>query len=331
MSNTTTLEEVVPSLNIQEIKDNKDKIKDIKLLLIKKNSDFSDGYEPIKALIHKNIYPKIIDIYMNNNLDVILKDNEFDKLSYDVNDDSVIPYLKFTDLNDNTLFRLLNESINNLDDIDSFTDLNTALSKSYLYAFIFTLENHKTFTIIRKISSSNYLKNKGLLCLTGGRLNFIQENLFSLDSKVDCILYDNLIYIVGKYNFETLFSYRTHYTNEAQKTLSIINQHSIIANFENFSTDCLQRSSMIKKLAELQNSGELTSFISKLNTDPKLVEKTIKKYNLDITLEDKKIVYKDLSSLSEIVNLISENYFESDLSHKLCLAKGKKYIPRVTK
>ena len=295
------------NINLNEIES---KITNIYLLFLKKNNAFENGYQPLKADIDKKIYKNLKEIYIES-LKPLFKNPEFEKFSYDVSSDGAIQFLSKSDLN------------NNIDSIQPLRDFGKTLSESYLYAFIFELNNEKTFTLVRKVYSSNYLKNKGLFSYTDSKLNSVERDLFVLDSKIDCIIYDDKVYVIGKYNFENMFSYNIHYVEKANTILESIQSNQIVDNFEEFKTDCLDRSTITRKLAELCANGTIDSFIKKIKTEPELIENTISKYNLSTSIANNQLIYTDISSLSEIINLITENYFENDITHNQYIAKGK--------
>ena len=305
-------------------------IKNISLLFLNKNNKFADGYEPLKAIIDKDLFPKILNIY-NNPIATLLSNPVFEEFSYDGKDDGTIQCLGKDDpqLNTQVLFKLLTKSIQeiNSSNVDTISNLDSVMSSSSLYAFVFNLNDDSTFTIVRKIYSSNYLDKNGVFFFKKSRLNTLKENLFSIDSKIDFILYKDFIYILGKYNFESLFSYNYHFQNKANNLLVTLEDSNILENYKEFKEDCLDRRSIVKKLAILEASGDINSFLNKLDNNPKFIQDTIKKYNLNITLNsENKIIYSDVATLSEIINLISENYFVSDITQRKCLANRKTYL-----
>lgn len=311
------------NLNLEEIKGN---IENIQLLFLKKNNNFDGGYEPVKALIHNDIFNKIENLYINS-LESLVQNASLEEFSYDVSIDGAIQFLPISKLTHSNTLDILVNSIDNMKSLNPIINFEKTLSESYLYAFIFTLKNSTKFTLIRKVYALNYLKNKGLLFFKDSRLNFLEEDLFALDSKVDCIIYNDNIYIICKYNFENIFSYNEHYNSKANDVLDTIESSNILSNFEEFKTDCLDRSSIVKKLADLCVSGNIKSFITKIQNNPDEIQNIIKKYNLGITIKGNELLYSDVSSLSEIINLISENYFKGDITNTPFLSRGKKQVP----
>lgn len=312
-------------LKLSEIKS---KVTNITLLFIKKNTNFNDGFEPSRAMIHEDILSNLKNIYFDP-LEKMFTNPYFEQFSCDVTTDGAIQYMSTKGLENNNLFKVLSESINNIDSVNPIGNFEKTLSESYVYAFVFTLSDQKTFTVVRKVYSSNSLKNKGLFTYKNSRLNKVKTDLFALDSKTDCILYEDVIYITGKFNFESIFSYNLHYMEKANDLLNDINKQNIIQNFKEFKTDCLERSTIVKKLSELCLSGSFKSFLNKIKSEPTLIEETIKKFKLGTAIKNNQLVYGDITSLSEIINLISENYFESDITHNQYIARGKnKHTPR---
>lgn len=307
------------SINLNEIQS---KVTNVYLLFLQKNDQCADGYKVLKSDINKAIFKTLKDMYIKP-LEPLFKNPYFEKFSYDISTDGAIQYLYKSDLEDKVLFNVLEKNINNIDSVKPLEDFSKTLSHSYLYAFIFELDNEKTFTIVRKIYASNYLKNKGLFTHNDSKLNSVEKDLFVLDSKIDCIIYNDIIYITGKYNFENMFDYDIHYVQKATDVLSSIQQSAIVQNFSEFKTDCLDRSTITRKLADLCVNGSIGSFIKKIKTEPNLVKDTITKYRLSTSISNNQLIYTDVSSLSEIINLIAENYFENDITHNQYVAKGK--------
>lgn len=307
------------NLDIKEIKNN---IDNIEYFCLKKNKNYRNEYEPLKALIHEKIFEDIKNDYIFQ-LEMIINNCEFEEFSYEINSDDTIAILPISEISNSKVMDTLLSTIDNIDNSKPIDNLKETLSESYLYGFIFTLNNNKKFTVIRKVFSYNYLKNKKIWHYKDSRLNFIEKDIFALDSKIDCFLYDDFIYILSKHNFETLFSYKSHYLEKANASLDSIENSNIVENFEEFKEDCISRSKITRKLAELSKNEEIKLFINKIKTFPEIINDTIQKYNLDVKIENNRIIYEDVSSLSEIINLISENYFEGNFTQDKYVAKGK--------
>lgn len=299
-------------------------IVNIKFLLVCKENN---EYIAKKSYINKDLNNTFIQLYIKK-LEDLFNSKELEKLDYEINEDETIAYLDEEELvsSNNSLYKFIKDKFINIDSIKRLEELNSFAKNALFYSFVFELNNKESFIIIRKMTSNYSLKNKSIFCLNDSRLNMINDDIIAFDNKIDIVIYKNKIYILNKYNFEILFSYRIYYKDRAEKVLNKLKDSNIIDNINDFETDCLDRSRIVKKLANIQDSDILDKFIDKFHNNPDIINNSINNYNLGIEIENNKIKYNDISSLLQIVNFISDNYFQSDITETKYTARSKRKL-----
>ena len=296
-------------------------IDNIKFVLVSKDSN--NEYIARKSYINEDLNDNLKQLYIKN-LENIFKSKDLVKLDYEINQDDTIAYLEENELisSSNLLYNFIKDRIvpMNIENIDK---LNLFAKDALFYSFVFQLKNQESIVIIRKMSSNYSLKNKTIVFFNDSRLNKINEDIVAFDNKIDIVIYKGKIYVLNKYSFEVLFSYRIYYKDRAQGVINILRSSNIIDNIDDFEEDCLERSRIVKKLAALSDSDTLGKFIDKFYSNPDIINNSIEKYELGIEIKDNKIKYNDISSLLQIVNFISDNYYQSDITEEKYTAKAK--------
>lgn len=304
--------------NISKIINIMNNSKSITLLFINKLNN-SPEFELGRMQIHESIFNNIRELYAHQ-AESMIKDKREIKLDpMNDNQDSV----HFLNNNEIKGIESILEPLKNINTVEP-VHYKDAIAKANAFAFVFTLDKEKVI-IIRKLSSNYSLKNKNVFFSDDNRLNKVDKDLFALDNKIDCLIYEDKTYILGKYNFEVLFSYDTEYMNVANISLTKISENKIITNFDEFKENCLSRGRLIKKLYKIEKDGYIDKF-NKCIKNPGIIKKmdsAIKELQLSFHIENNQIVYEDISTLSEIINFISNDYLRSFYTEDAFVASSK--------
>lgn len=292
--------------------------KAVSFVFIKKTTN-DPSFEIKKLQLRKELWGSIANMYIPV-LEKQMKDKSEMKLDPMIDNDGYLNYL------DNAEITGLSDITNPLDDIQSIpsTGFEDAVTNSSAFAFIFHNADKKVM-ILRKLSSGYTLKNKHVLFSDGDRINKLEKELFVLDNKIDCVIYNDKTYILGKYNFEILFNFDSEYTKIAEKCLEKLTQNNSISNIDSFKEHCLNRSRITKKLYKIEKDGYIDKFniCIKKQDIVKKMEAAIVTLQLNFKLENNQIQYDDITTLSEIVNFISNDYLRSFYTDEAFVASSK--------
>jgi hypothetical protein len=259
-----------------------------------------------KAIISKDLYPKLKDM-ISKTINFMTEGKELVDFDSTVTLDNTFEFLQSDKI---PAFSDIKGAINNIATITNIKKLSEVVTSSSAYCFLFSIDGEKALTF-RRFNSSYSLKNKIPVLCNDGHLSMLEENLFSFDDKVDCVYCNDKIYIFNKFNFETVFSYKDTYYTSAANVLENLDSLKLISNFESFKEECLKRSTIVKKFAKMESENLVDEFYKRMQ-EKIGVNTTIERFNLDIKINKKnQIEFEDISTLSEIVNLISDNYLVS--------------------
>ncbi|MCX7903238.1 MAG: DUF4868 domain-containing protein [Caloramator sp.] len=272
-----------------------------------------------KIYINETIYNNIKDLYIPfiENSMKNKNESEFDPM---IDNDDIVYFLH------NTEIKGINDILNPLNDVAAIesSPFKKMVNESDAFAFVFS-HNEQKVICLRKMNSSYSLKNKNILFSDNDRISKFDQELFVLDNKIDCIIFGEKTYIIGKYNFELLFSYDSVYLNTANISLNKLNNFNVISNFESFKEDCLSRNRIIRRLYKIEKEGFIDKFIDCIQNEGirlNMIE-AIKILQLNFEIVNNQIAYEDVSCLTEILNFISNDYLRSFYTNDTFIAATK--------
>lgn len=209
------------------------------------------------------------------------------------------------------------EDITAINEISDFKDIEN--SKAYIL-ILTNLRSDKKILFIKKNSSSTYLKSKLKLLFSEGRFEKIDKDIFSVDDKFDCVLYENEFAIFSQSHFEQIFNYKDEYTKKANVVIEKIKKLDIIDNIEDVINDS-DKITVKKKLSKITDES-IEWFRDKICNNKEAIKDTINKAQLDMTISDEgKIIANDTS---ELIHLIQDDYVRSNISENTNYVAEKK-------
>jgi len=258
----------------------------------------SDG-EVKKINLAQNVVPRIRDVFISNS--VYLFQDNFEQIEFDGNytiQDEEVLFVRLTLPND--LLEAPNNPIG-LRDLDLVKDQIKTL---------FWYENSTYY--FQSFDRRKLLKNKNVLFFDKNTFDQLKQDAFILDNTVSAIYKDEKFFFKSYANANKIFSLLDFFeeaTNEvlgefcnAEKVL--VDRNWLLAN-----SNTLIR----KHIALIQNSKILTT----ANTTK--IQKSAKKFNLSIELEDGKIKFpENIQMCKSILYYLNEHYY-------LGIITGNKY------
>ena len=151
------------------------------------------------------------------------------------------------------------------------------------------------------------------------RYEDMTEDLFLFDEEIDCLLYNNHVFISNRDKFEAIFNFHQVRRDVAERALVVIERDLRIHNFEEFREACLRDPRKQGRLARIANGTDLSLFtVAKarevIQANPQL-ESIIGTEGSEETLAyDPQNKWDLLRFLSEttVSSLVTGNNFETD-------------------
>ena len=271
----------------------------------KENNDFF--YNIFTAETHDDIAIQLNNIFTDHLKHIFEKNKDFRE--YDI-DDSTNEYLQYIPQSSvsaaNDIFTKI---INN--DADPFAINTEMFNNLWTYAVKIELDDNNKVVWFRKYNKSMVFKKGNLdaMFFKDGKFSKIEHDVFKVDNKVDCFIWNDEIYISQHNNFEKIFSYEDQYEAKSSEALQMIKETFSYIDHDSLKIYVEKDSSQKRKLAAILKNGVYGKY--GFNE----VTATIEKYGLDIevnTNEQKlNLTPKDSRRFLKILN---DDYLRSEVT-----------------
>ncbi|WP_139904000.1 DUF4868 domain-containing protein [Clostridium thermarum] len=180
-------------------------------------------------------------------------------------------------ISDTLISHQWNNLIASLNVCDDSVDLKDIKSQAYIFAGTYTIEGeyHNIYILSRKNPIYTYKKGKGKIFES--RHNIIQEitePLVQFGKTFDALIYDKTMYSINN-NFESIFNMEYSHKIVCKSSLEVIENASIIDDFEAYKTFALSG----------QHPRKFITF------DKRIIENIKEESNLNILTQELKIPY----------------------------------------
>ena len=269
---------------------------DVNLHLLIRNNKTKE-YRVLTTELNENIRTGLINNTKNMFDSILAKDyiieeysaiNQYDAHAIETKDIDQIPLLQD-----------INEFVN--DDLDYYRSSHME-NKDQIWAFIVVLGNNE-MTMFQRCQPKKLLKpNKALRIkeLDNGHFSHFEDTILTIDPQMDCISYNEKMYIFKKTPFEEIFGVMDELKENVTTKLSDISQDGILVDLDEFYGFCSRDKYKIKTLSQILDDGgfgRLTEEnISQLNESHDLgleLEEGKVKLTPEITRKVLKIMNKD--------------------------------------
>jgi hypothetical protein len=196
--------------------------------------------------------------------------------------------------------------------LPTLAEINAELLKQ-LWAYCVHIEtSDSSMLYFRKYNKNKVIRPGGIssLIFGNGYLNKIEQDMFTFDSRVDCLFFNEEIVVLHKTNFEQIFDFMDKFKALATQTFEVIENQGLIHNFEDFSEWCFSDAKKIRKLTDIFNKG----YYESVSFDK--VREMKAEYGLQFELDEvnQKIVCNNGKVVWEILKLYSDDYLTSRLT-----------------
>lgn len=189
--------------------------------------------------------------------------------------------------------------------------------KFYIIEAVF---GSKQVFFMRRYSASNLITPRKymLVCTDNTFTRIDNTNIISLDSKLDAVIVDDVIYVANDTPFSLASGYYEKERRMAGVMLDAISKHAVIAGFDELKEHCEGRISLVKKLSKI-DPGNLQKI-----TFEKVRELKSKRGVDFIVDEDKQqVTFNTTAQIRNIVDLVLDNFVTSDVTDTCYRAVNK--------
>lgn len=191
------------------------------------------------------------------------------------------------------------------------------------YIVIFENNNNTSLRIFKRYTPGNILRKSLLnaLIIKDGTFTKLDKDIFKMDYKIHCFLFDGFVVIFAKRSFEELFELGDKFKKESKEVLDEINKTEVkISNWDDFKEKCCDNINMMRKLSNIKAKGYHK------NITFAMVKKMKKDYNLRFKIDEqnKSILYEEYKDIWDILALFDDDLLKSDLTKKKYEVSSKK-------
>ena len=271
-----------------------------------------------KPEMRENFFGKLIKEQVEALINMVKGYNSIEEFDLDGNLDNEISYI---DLNTEKIpdYDLLKQKLED----DDYENLSADMVDEFYEKVraVVAVVNEKLI-LVKKFSYPKKLINNSYIRFKKYPLTEVEDEIFSIDNRVDVFEVKGKLYILSNYFFECMFSMEQEYHSKVNESKKLIDDSKLLENNEEFIDSCLCSKRNTKKLLKLIKKNNFTKVKSKI----KEVEKVIEEYDLSITIKDSKIVYNEGDSVTQILDLVGDNYYISHILGEKRLAQKNKTV-----
>lgn len=152
----------------------------------------------------------------------------------------------------------------------------------------------------------------------------LNRDVLQIDLRIDLFIIDNRIITSNINLLQKCFGFNEYIRNEAQKTISIIDELDIVSDISKvFAFESKEQLTNAKKLLKAQNSPVLKmkkeKLISKLKKHPRYKDK--------FNIKDNKIVINSQKEVNEFIKMLNDDIVRSELTNSEYDSSSKQILP----
>ncbi len=167
----------------------------------------------------------------------------------------------------------------------------------------------------RAFSASAELKRKRVAALVSrdGPFHLIEEQIFLFDENIDCIVFQDHVFVLRKQDYRRIFDQLEQVREEAHRAAERLNKLVPIANFDEFAEACERQPAMADKLIAVQSRD----YFQKLTYE--MLEPVIAEFELEIPVETHNgsphLVFKsEPAHRWRILRLVDDDFLKSSMT-----------------
>ncbi|MBC1512219.1 Kiwa anti-phage protein KwaB-like domain-containing protein [Listeria booriae] len=156
--------------------------------------------------------------------------------------------------------------------------------KFYLIEFRIDNESQEPVSIKILKRFYNYKKlRKGLRgYFTGNHFQQFENDIIGIDCDIDLVILDDEMLVINRASLNSIFDMNDYYLENTKAILADIGTYSKINNFEQFSKECLEDRSLVKRFTQLQkDKTAVAGFFEHYANLPSVIEQASLEIKLD--------------------------------------------------
>lgn len=206
---------------------------------------------------------------------------------------------------------------------DNVITESTDLSKIKFMVIQIFLNGKSMYLFKKYLQPTAAYKTSQKYVLSGGLLKPFTDDVITINSLVDAVLYEDTYFVFNRNAFNSMFAYKDVFEKILNDNLNTIKQSGLLTETETFVSDCESDGRYLTRLTKVI----LAKGFSEVSKKKAEIPSVIKEFNLSLkTTSDGEIVYRGKEDIPELLNLLLRHYVIDALtSSKMIAAAIQEY------
>lgn len=177
--------------------------------------------------------------------------------------------------------------------------------------FVYELRNKKgkdPVYIFRRLNKMKALKKGIIGQIINGAFSSLESSKFlGIDNALDFIVINKKIFVFHHISLERILKLKDKFKEKAKEVLNNDEFPDKIKNFNKLKEKALENGNYVKRLAKLHDNGKVTAFLDQIDRTKSVIDQ----FDLDLEVENGKLVYRDETQVGNFINLMQDSYYRT--------------------
>lgn len=206
---------------------------------------------------------------------------------------------------------------------DNVVSENTDLTKIKFMVIQIYIKKKSLYLFKKYVQPSTAYKTSEKYIFSGGILKPFTDEIITINSYVDAMLFDETYYVFNRNTFNSIFAYKDVFAKILNDNTEMIRNSGLLTEADQFVSDCESDGRYLTRLTKVILAKGFDEVTKKKSEIPSV----IKEFNLSLkTSMEGEIVYRGKEDIPELLNLLLRHYVIDALtSNKMIAAAIQEY------
>lgn len=206
---------------------------------------------------------------------------------------------------------------------DNVVSENTDLTKIKFMVIQIYIKKKSLYLFKKYVQPSTAYKTSEKYIFSGGILKPFTDEIITINSYVDAMLFDETYYVFNRNTFNSIFAYKDVFAKILNDNTEMIRNSGLLTEADQFVYDCESDGRYLTRLTKVILAKGFDEVTKKKSEIPSV----IKEFNLSLkTSMEGEIIYRGKEDIPELLNLLLRHYVIDALtSNKMIAAAIQEY------
>ena len=206
---------------------------------------------------------------------------------------------------------------------DNVVSENTDLTKIKFMVIQIYIKKKSLYLFKKYVQPSTAYKTSEKYIFSGGILKPFTDEIITINSYVDAMLFDETYYVFNRNTFNSIFAYKDVFAKILNDNTEMIRNSGLLTEADQFVSDCESDGRYLTRLTKVILAKGFDEVTKKKSEIPSVINE----FNLSLkTSMEGEIVYRGKEDIPELLNLLLRHYVIDALtSNKMIAAAIQEY------